>query len=59
MLKKFEELKPSIDSFFDNILVMDKNVTLRNNRLALLSLINREFLKLADFSKIEITDEKK
>ena len=59
MLKKFEELKPSIDYFFDNILVMDKNVTLRNNRLALLSLINREFLKLADFSKIEITDEKK
>jgi len=53
ILKKFEELKPSIDSFFDNILVMDKNVALRNNRLALLSLINQEFLKLADFSKLE------
>ncbi len=52
ILKKFEDLKPSIDSFFDNILVMDKNVTLRNNRLALLSLINQEFLKLADFSKL-------
>ncbi len=59
ILKKFEELKPSIDSFFDNILVMDKNVALRNNRLALLSLINQEFLKLADFSRIEITNEKK
>ena len=53
ILKKFEDLKPSIDSFFDNILVMDKNVALRNNRLSLLFLINREFLKLADFSKLE------
>ena len=53
MLKKFEDLKSTIDSFFDNILVMDKNTTLRNNRLALLSLINQGFLKLADFSKLE------
>ncbi|MCK4245399.1 MAG: glycine--tRNA ligase subunit beta [Candidatus Omnitrophica bacterium] len=55
-LKKLEELKPSIDSFFDNVLVMEKNEVFRNNRLALLSLINQEFSKLADFSELEITN---
>ena len=59
ILKNFDELKPAINFFFDKILVMDKNVVLRNNRLALLYLLNQEFLKLADFSKIEIIDEKK
>ena len=35
-LKKIVELKPSIDKFFDHVLVMDKNETLRKNRLNLL-----------------------
>ena len=55
-LKKLEELKPSIDRFFDNVLVMEKNETFRNNRLALLSLVNQEFSKLADFSQLETTN---
>jgi glycyl-tRNA synthetase beta chain len=45
-------LKEPIDIFFDQVLVMEKNEALKNNRLALLSAIGRIFLKIADFSKI-------
>ena len=45
-------LKEPIDAFFDKVLVMDKDEALKNNRLALLTSINRVFLKIADFSKI-------
>ncbi len=58
-LKKLEELKPAIDDFFDNVLVMEKNEIFRNNRLGLLSLINQEFLKLADFSRLTTENAEK
>ncbi len=45
-------LKPVIDKFFDDVLVMAEDEKLRNNRLALLTFINMEIRKLADFSKI-------
>ncbi len=45
-------LKEPIDAFFDQVLVMEKDEALRNNRLALLTSIGRIFLKIADFSKI-------
>ncbi|MGA1863762.1 MAG: glycine--tRNA ligase subunit beta [bacterium] len=51
-LQAMVALKEPIDAFFDQVLVMEKDDALRNNRLALLTAIGRVFLKIADFSKI-------
>ena len=44
--------KPHVDRFFDNVLVMDDNRELRENRLALLQSIITLFSDIIDFSKI-------
>lgn len=44
------EMKPIIDRFFEKILVMDKNVPLRENRIALLQHIDELLSAVADFS---------
>ena len=44
------EMKPIIDRFFEKILVMDKNVSLRKNRIALLQRIDELLSGVADFS---------
>ncbi len=46
------ELKPAIDRYFDDVMVMCDDLTLRGNRLAMLSKIGHFFLELADFTKI-------
>ena len=43
---------PFIDKFFDDVMVMDENFKIRNNRLNLLAEVNKEFVKVADFTKI-------
>ncbi len=43
-------LKAPVDSFFDEVLVMDEDAAVRNNRLALLRRIRRLFLEAADIS---------
>jgi len=45
-------LKDHIDNFFDEVMVMVENEILRENRMALLRLINSTFTKTADLSKI-------
>jgi len=47
-------LGPSINTFFDNILVMDEDKKLQRNRLALLQAVSRLFLQVADYSKIVV-----
>jgi glycyl-tRNA synthetase beta chain len=47
------KLKKPVDSFFDQVLVMDKDERIRRNRLALLGRIVDLFSRIADFSKIE------
>ena len=44
--------KETIDNFFDKVFVMDKDETIKANRLALLTHIKHMFLTFADFSKI-------
>jgi glycyl-tRNA synthetase beta chain len=44
------EMKPIIDAFFEKILVMDKDVALRKNRIALLQHIDELLAAVADFS---------
>jgi len=46
------EAKSHIDKFFDDVMVMDKDTALRDNRLALLESIVLRFRGLIDFSKI-------
>lgn len=51
-LDSFASLKPAIDAFFDRVMVMDENLDVRNNRLALLANIYEAMLKICDLSKI-------
>jgi len=45
-------LRPPVDTFFDDVKVMDDDATLRANRLALLAAVDRLFRRVADFKKI-------
>ena len=50
----YNELSKSVkavDEFFENVLVMDKDEKVKNNRLALLYSLKLKFEKIADFSK--------
>jgi glycyl-tRNA synthetase beta chain len=47
------ELEKPINTFFDSVLVMDKNPGIKENRLALLLTVKEAFNSLADFSKIQ------
>jgi len=46
-------LGPPLESFFDDVMVMDPDPRLRDNRLALLRLLHELFAPLADFSKLQ------
>ncbi len=45
-------LRPAVDRFFDDVLVMAEEEAVRKNRLTLLSELLREFSTIADFSEI-------
>lgn len=51
-LDAFASLKPAIDDFFETVMVMDENLDVRNNRLALLANIYKSMLNICDLSKI-------
>ena len=48
-LKTISNLKPIIDSFFDNVMVMDSDAKIANNRLLLLVRTKQLFNKVANF----------
>jgi glycyl-tRNA synthetase beta chain len=58
-LQILAELKGPIDLFFDKVMVMVEDETLRNNRLGLLRKIAGFFERIADFSFIGSTAETK
>jgi glycyl-tRNA synthetase beta chain len=47
-------LRESVDTFFEKVMVMDENPTIRNNRLALLQTMRAQFLKIADISRLQL-----
>ena len=51
-LDALKKLSTPIDSFFDSVMVMDEDLTVRKNRLALLKSIDELLAKIADFGKI-------
>ncbi len=53
ILRAVAELKPAVDRFFDQVLVMADDAALRNNRLALMKRVADLFADIADFRKIQ------
>jgi glycyl-tRNA synthetase beta chain len=51
-LRSLSSLRPQVDSFFDEVLVMAKEPRLRENRLALLNSLDFLFTQVADLSEI-------
>ncbi len=51
-LEELEGLNTNVSKFFEDVLVMDKDENVKNNRIALLSLLKGKYEHLTDFSKI-------
>jgi len=51
-LRTLSGLRPQVDRFFDEVLVMAPQLELRDNRLALLQRIERCFRRIADLSRL-------
>ena len=51
-LERIATLRPAIDGFFDQVMVMAPESHLRQNRLALIASVLRDFSRIADFSEI-------
>jgi glycyl-tRNA synthetase beta chain len=51
-LARIANLRPAVDKFFDDVLVMAKDEKIRENRLAFLARLLRELSSIADFSEI-------
>jgi len=52
VLKRLAGLRPALDRFFDDVMVMVDDERLRTNRLALLSRLRALFLRIADVAKL-------
>ncbi|WP_426174415.1 glycine--tRNA ligase subunit beta [Massilia sp. TWR1-2-2] len=51
-LRTLAQLRDDVDGFFNDVMVMDENLDLRNNRLALLSQLHAMMNRVADISKL-------
>lgn len=52
--ERLSELKDLIHDFFEKVLVMSEDMNLRLNRLAMLNQIGQVFLRIADFSELQV-----
>ncbi len=52
-LESLAQLKAAVDRFFDDVLVMDKDTNIRNNRLALLTCLADLFTLVVDFRQLQ------
>lgn len=53
-LRHIAALRPVVDMFFDEVMVMVEDVNLRENRLALLAEVAHLFARIADFTRIVV-----
>ncbi len=51
-IERLATLRPAVDAFFDHVMVMAEDETLRQNRLALLATLKASFDQVADLSKL-------
>lgn len=54
LLKHLASIKELVDAFFDNVMVMVDNETVKNNRLALLARLQRLLQGVADISMLQL-----
>ncbi|MDR2055303.1 MAG: glycine--tRNA ligase subunit beta [Desulfovibrio sp.] len=48
------ELRPAVDFFFDNVMVLCEDTTIRNNRLTMLRALRSRFARIADFAALQV-----
>jgi len=53
-LERLAELRPVVDRFFDEVMVMAEDAALRRNRLALLRRLQGLFLAVADIAQLQV-----
>jgi len=58
-LQGIAALRPAVDRFFDDVMVMAEDEQIRKNRLTLLSRLLSEFSTIADFSEIVTVEQGK
>ncbi len=51
-LSSLEAINPTVEKFFEDVLVMDKDENVKKNRQLLLSMLKKKYEVLADFSKL-------
>ena len=51
-LGRLAQLRPAVDAFFDEVMVMDEDPQLRANRLGLLAQLQSLFAGVADLSRL-------
>lgn len=51
-LSQLIAINPAVEKFFEDVLVMDKDEKVKENRIALLTLLKKKYEKLTDFSKL-------
>lgn len=47
-------INPAIEKFFEDVLVMDENEEIRQNRLAMLTMLKKYYYKIANFSALQM-----
>jgi glycyl-tRNA synthetase beta chain len=53
LLRHLLGLKPSIDRFFESVMVMDQDPATRKRRLSLLEQVRQTFIRIAEFSALQ------
>ena len=51
-INSLDKINPVVTKFFDDVLVMDKDENIKNNRLALLNSLKNKYIMVADFQKL-------
>jgi len=54
IIKEFSDLKPTLDHFFDKVLVFDKDKDVATNRLAILNYLLTIFKRIGSFDNIQL-----
>lgn len=54
LIEGLKKANPAIQKFFEDVLVMDKDEKIKQNRMALLTLLKKKYYFLADFSSLQI-----
>lgn len=54
LFASLRDVNPAIEKFFEDVLVMDKDEQIKENRLAMLSMLKTKYDLIADFSALQI-----